>query len=132
MASLLRVLMIEDVDADAQRILRELQRAGYDVDYQRVDTLAAMEGALLGKVWDIILCDNNLSHINTLEVLATLKESGHTLPFFLRDATLNEETWVTIFQAIAHDFIVKESPAQLLPAVARELQSLQTRRSPSL
>ena len=132
MASSLRVLMIEDVDSEAQQILLELQSSGYDVDYHCVGTRAAMEAALLHNVWDIIVCDDNLPLLGPIEALATLQKSGHTIPFFLRAGISGDDTMVTIVHAVARDFIIKESLVPLLPAVAQEVRNLQTRRSPSL
>jgi CheY-like chemotaxis protein len=109
MASLLRVLMIEDVDSEAQQILLELRSGGYDVRYHCVGTRAAMQAALSHNVWDIIFCDDNLSSLSPIEALATLQESGRNLPFFLRAGISGKDTLVTILQSVARDFVVKES-----------------------
>jgi len=129
MASLLRLLMIEDIDAEAQQILRELRNGGYYVDYERVETCAAMETALLHKVWDVILCDEDLLLFNPIEALAILQESGHRLPFFLRAGISGKDTLVTIIHSVARDFVVKESLVPLLSGLAQELQDVAERRS---
>ena len=121
--------MIEDIDAEAQQILREIQNDGYYVNYQCVETRAAMDAALSHQVWDIILCDDNLPHFSPIEVLSTLKESRQKIPFFLRAGISGEDTLVTIFQLVAQDFIVKENLIQLLPGLAQELRDIQSRRS---
>jgi CheY-like chemotaxis protein len=115
MASLLRVLLVKDVRADAQRVLRELQRRGFYVEHQAVDTRAAMDDALFHKVWDIVFYDENIPNFTVIEALATLKESGHKLPFFLRSGTYDEEITVTYFQRVGDDFLIQENLALLLP-----------------
>jgi DNA-binding NtrC family response regulator len=129
MGYLLRVLVVEDDDADGQILVRELSRGGYDVDIHCVQTCAAMEKALFHKVWDIIFCDDNLSKFSVMGALATLQESRHNYPFFLRSGTAGEETVVTIFQRVADDFLVKQSLVPLLPSLAKVLQEIQSRRS---
>ena len=42
----LRVLLVEDSENDALLLLRELRRAGYEVDHVRVHTAEAMREAL--------------------------------------------------------------------------------------
>jgi signal transduction histidine kinase len=129
MAKLLRALFVEDSADDAQLLLRELRRSGYDVVYERVETRAAMEEALFDKAWDIVICDYSLPQFNAMAALVTLKESGLDIPFFVVSGTIEEETAVTALKAGAHDFMVKGRLARLIPAIEREIQDAEMRRS---
>jgi len=129
MDALLRVLIVEDLDADAQLMLRELRHHGYDIDYQRVETRPAMEQALARQAWDVILSDYSLPHFHAMQALATLKESGLDIPFLVISGTIDEETAVTALKAGAHDFLVKGRLARLIPAIEREMKDAETRRS---
>jgi signal transduction histidine kinase len=129
MDAVLRVLIVEDLDSDAQLILRELRHHGYDIDYERVETRPAMEQALARQAWDIILSDYSLPHFNAMQALATLKESGLDIPFLVISGTIDEETAVTALKAGAHDFLVKGRLARLVPAIEREMKDAETRRS---
>jgi len=53
----LRVLVVEDSESDANALLEELRRGGFDPVYRRVDTADAMGDALEGETWDLILAD---------------------------------------------------------------------------
>ncbi len=53
----LRVLMVEDSEADAALLARELHRGGYEVTLQRVDSPAGMSAALDREKWDLVICD---------------------------------------------------------------------------
>ena len=128
MDSSLRVLMIEDLEADAQLLLHELQRGGYSVEYQRVETRAGLQSALSKSEWDMILCDYSLPQFRAEEALAMLKESGLDIPFIVISGVIDEETAVTTLKAGAHDFMVKGRLARLLPAIKRELRDAETRR----
>ena len=129
MARLLCVLLVEDSEDDAHLLLRELRQSGYDVEHARVETRAAMQQALSDKVWDVILCDYNLPQFNAMIALETLKESGIDIPFLIVSGTIEEESAVTALKAGAHDFIVKGRFARLIPAIEREMQEAEIRRS---
>jgi signal transduction histidine kinase len=129
MSALLRALIVEDWDADAQLVVRELRRHGYEVEYERVETRPAMEQALAQKGWDIILCDYSLPQFNAMNALATLKESSLDIPFFVISGTIEEETAVTALKAGAHDFMVKGRLARLVPAIEREMKEAEVRRA---
>ena len=48
MTTPLAVLIVEDSEDDMALIVRALQRGGYDLDYERVETAAAMSGCGFG------------------------------------------------------------------------------------
>jgi len=129
MGALLRALIVEDWDADAQLMVRELRRHGYEVEYERVETRPAMEQALAQQGWDIILCDYSLPQFNAMDALATFKASGLDIPFFVISGTIEEETAVTALKAGAHDFMVKGRLARLVPAIEREMKEAEIRRA---
>lgn len=124
----LRVLLVEDSEEDAQLLLRELKRGGYDVEFERVETADALKTALAHQVWDVIICDYSLPQFSAPQALALLKESGYDLPFIIVSGTIGEETAVSALKAGAHDFLVKGSLARLIPAIQREMKDASARR----
>jgi CheY-like chemotaxis protein len=71
----LRVLLIEDSYTDAQLLLRELRRSGYEVEFERVETAEAMQVILLENPWDLILSDYTMPKFSALGALEVLKAS---------------------------------------------------------
>ena len=128
MATLLRVLIVEDSEEDTQVILRELQRGGYAVEHERVETRPAMEASLSRRAWDLILCDYTLPKFSAEAALKILHASGLDLPLIVISGTIEEESAVEILKAGAHDFILKSRMARLLPAIERGLAGAATRR----
>jgi putative nucleotidyltransferase with HDIG domain len=124
----LRILLVEDSEDDAQLLLREIKRAGYDLEFERVETANAMQTALARQSWDVILCDYSLPQFGAQQALAVLKESGNDLPFIIVSGTIGEESAVSALKAGAHDFIVKGSLARLIPAIQREMKDAGVRR----
>jgi PAS domain S-box-containing protein len=126
---LLRVLIVEDSADDAELILREIQKGGYTVVSERVETKEAMEAALQHNHWDVVLSDYSMPRFSAMAALATLKESGQDIPFLVVSGTIGEETAVAALKAGAHDFLVKDKLARLIPAIERELREAEIRRS---
>lgn len=124
----LRVLLVEDSEDDALLLLRELRRGGYKTIYERVETAAAWEAALGQSDWDLAIADYSLPHFSGIEALKLLKEKGIDLPFLIVSGTINEEMAVAAMKAGAHDYLMKDNLARLVPAVERELRDASVRR----
>jgi PAS domain S-box-containing protein len=125
----LNVLIVEDSADDAHLILRELQKAGYNVEAERVETRATMQEALARQRWDVILSDYSMPHFSAMAALETLKASGQDIPFIVVSGTIGEEAAVVMLKAGAHDFLVKDKLARLMPAIEREMRDAEVRRS---
>ena len=125
----LRVLMVEDSEDDAELLLRELRRGGYDPDFQRVDTAADMHAALDRQTWDLVLTDHNMPNFSALGALTIMQNRGLDLPFIIVSGTIGEDAAIAAMKAGAHDFVMKGNPARLIPAVERELREAEVRRA---
>ena len=82
MGSHLRILLVEDSEDDARLVLREIQRGGYQVEFERVESAEAMRDALLRQPWDAIICDFSLPRFSAPKALELLNKSGDYLTFF--------------------------------------------------
>lgn len=126
---MLRVLVVEDSQNDTLLIVREIQRSGYTVEFQRVETKTAMHEALSKNQWDVIISDYSMPRFSAIAALETLKASGLDVPFLIVSGTIGEETAIATLKAGAHDFLLKGNLARLVPAIERELRDAETRRS---
>jgi response regulator RpfG family c-di-GMP phosphodiesterase len=124
----LRVLLVEDSDNDAQLLAREIRRLGYDIQFQRVETAQELRSNLEEGIWDVVLCDYSLPHLDAPNALQILKASGLDLPFIIISGTIGEESAVSALKAGAHDFIIKGKYARLGPALEREIREAQVRK----
>jgi signal transduction histidine kinase len=124
----LHVLFVEDSEDDMLLQVRELRRGGYEPTYERVETADAVKAALLRPGWDLVLSDYALPRLNGLEVLRLVQETGLDLPFILISGTIGEDVAVECMKAGAHDYLLKDSLARLVPAVQRELRDVADRR----
>ncbi|MBL7208550.1 MAG: response regulator [Dehalococcoidia bacterium] len=128
MSESLRVLIIEDSEDDALLLVRELQRGGYELTYERVDTPGGMSAALDKQTWGAVLVDYSMPQFSVAAALTMLKERELDLPFIIVSGAVGEEMAVEALHAGAHDFIAKGNLARLLPAVERELRETEVRR----
>ncbi|GEM_PF-957838 len=122
-ATSLRVLLVEDNEADAELILRALTRGGYDVTFARVDTEEQMRTELARVEWDIVIADYYLSTLDGMAALKLLQSSGKAIPFILISGTVDDETAIEVVRAGARDYVRKDQPARLVAAVRRELDA---------
>ena len=83
MATPVRVLIVEDSEGDAELLLRELDRAGYAVTYERVQTAVTMEAALRRGCWDLVISDYSMPTFSAPAALGILQASGLDLPFII-------------------------------------------------
>ncbi|HVB34491.1 MAG TPA: response regulator [Patescibacteria group bacterium] len=128
MATPLRVLMIEDSEADAELVLRLLGQGGYQVEHQRVDSAPALSACLGGAAWDVAISDYSMPGFSGTAALAMIREKGLDLPFIFVSGTMGEETAVNAMRMGAQDYIMKDRTARLLPSIGRELQQAALRR----
>jgi PAS domain S-box-containing protein len=124
----LRLLIIEDSEDDAQLLLRDLKRSGYEVAFERVETVDAMRAMLSKMRWDIIVSDYTLPKFSAPQALETLQSTGLDIPFIIVSGAIGEETAVAALKAGANDFLVKGKYARLGPLVERELREAESRR----
>jgi PAS domain S-box-containing protein len=124
----LRVLVIEDSVEDTFFVVRELQRGGFQVDFERVETHASMEAALEQKQWDLIISDYSMPQFSGQAALALYLQKGQEAPFIIVSGAIGEDRAVELVKSGAHDYMMKNNLSRLVPAVKRELRAAQERR----
>ena len=129
MNELLRVLIIEDSEDDAEILVINLEDGGYNVVHHRVETKAAMQTALReSQAWDIVIADYSMPQFSAIAALEVLKEWELDLPFVIVSGKIGEDTAVAAMKAGAHDYLVKGNLSRLIPAVERELREAVLRK----
>ncbi|MDR3671049.1 MAG: ATP-binding protein [Holophaga sp.] len=122
MTSPLKLLLVEDSPDDADLLLLELRRGGFQVESVRVDTAAGMEMALAGQAWDLVLSDYRMPGFTGMDALRIIQASGLDIPFVLVTGAIGEEAAVAAMKEGAHGYVLKHNLVRLCPAVERELR----------
>ena len=125
----LRVLFVEDSLADAFFLERALTKGGFRVVCERVDTGEGMKRALEEREWDLVLADHSMPQFSSTEALRMLKEKNLDLPFIIVSGHIDERTAIAAMGSGAHDYVMKDEMARLVPAVERELREAEVRRA---
>src|SRR3972149_5626215 len=94
-----RVLIVEDNPDDADLLLIELRRGGFEVDSSLVQTAAALEKALAAQTWDLVISDYSMPQFSALDALAPLRRTGVDLPFIIVSGAIGEDTAVAAMKA---------------------------------
>src|SRR5579883_1326967 len=101
----LNVLIVEDSEEDADLIVLELKRGGFNPQFRRVETAETMRRALEEEQWDEVLSDFSMPQFTMTEALALCQERGIDLPFVIVSATIGEEAAVEAMKAGASDYV---------------------------
>src|SRR4051812_15080470 len=99
MGKSLRMLLVEDSEADADLLLHHLRRGGYNVTARRVSSAETMNQALNQESWDIIISDYVMPGFGGLEALKLFNERGLGVPFIIVSGHIGEEIAVAAMQA---------------------------------
>ncbi len=126
MPQVLKILMAEDNPNDAELVLRELRRAGFEPIWYRVDTEAEYVQRLDENL-DVILSDYEMPQFSGLRALELLKTSGLDIPFIIISGTIGEDTAVSAMKQGATDYLLKDRLARLAPAVTNALDQKRLR-----
>lgn len=121
------VLLVEDNEYDAELIVHELRRAGFEPTWQRVCKEADYVAALTPAI-DIILSDYAMPRFNGLRALEILLQREWDLPFILISGTIGEQIAVAAMKKGASDYILKDRLARLGEAVRHAIEQTRMRR----
>jgi len=124
----LRILLVEDSDDDAMLLLRHLKHGGYEIDHQRVESAEDLKAVLDRQRWDIVISDYAMPGFSGLDALRIVQGRGVDIPFILVSGQIGEDMAVAAMKAGAHDYLMKDKLARLVPAVERELREAEMRQ----
>ena len=116
-----RLLFVEDSEADVKLALRVLERAGFDVRHDRVDSEDTLRSALSSSVPEIILSDFSMPCFNGERALRIVRELAPEVPFIFVSGAIGEERAIEAFHDGAIDYVLKGNLRRLETAVRRAL-----------
>jgi diguanylate cyclase (GGDEF)-like protein len=125
----LRLLILEDVAAEAELAVRALETAGLNCDWRRVQSETGFRVELRGLRPDIVLSDFTLPRFDGMSALAIVTTEAPDTPFIFVSGTLGEERAIEALKQGAVDYVLKSNLARLAPAVRRALAEAASRRA---
>jgi diguanylate cyclase (GGDEF)-like protein len=125
----LRLLILEDVAAEAQLAVHQLKRAGLNCTWTRVETEDAFREALHELRPDLILSDFSIPGYDGSAALELTRREAPEIPFIFVSGTIGEERAIEALKAGAVDYVLKSNLERLAPAVRRALKEVAVRHA---
>jgi two-component system cell cycle sensor histidine kinase/response regulator CckA len=117
----MRVLHLEDSADDCALIEHFLAEAWPDCEVVRVENRADYESALARGGFDVILSDFALPGFDGLTALQIARSRCPDKPYLFISGTIGEERAIDALKHGAADYVLKDRPSRLVPAIRRAL-----------
>ena len=124
----LRLLILEDVAAEAELTVRALEAAGLGCVWQRVENEKEFRAGLRERP-DIVLSDFSLPRFDGMSALAIAAAEVPETPFIFVSGTIGEERAIEALKHGAVDYVLKTNLARLAPSVRRALAEAASQRA---
>lgn len=124
----MKVLIVEDLQDDAELVVLELASQGIEVEWQRVESSKEMITSLETQIWEAIVSDFMMNGFTGFDALEIAKKYAADIPFIIISGAVGEEVAVEAMRRGAHDYIMKDNLARLGEALKRELREAETRK----
>src|SRR2546428_5195830 len=118
----IKALLLEDNTRDVALVTALLEQEGLECDLHHVTTGEEFAVALKKGSFDLIISDYSLPSFNGFAALALRQEVAPDVPFVLFSGTIGEEPAVESLKRGATDYVIKQRPERLGPAVRRAVQ----------
>ena len=117
----MQLLHLEDSSSDAELIALVIRREWPHCHIRHVTSEAGYQEALETGTFDLILSDYTLPGFDGLSALALARSHAPTTPFLFLSGTIGEERAVEALKRGASDYVVKDRPTRLVPAIRQAL-----------
>jgi PAS domain S-box len=117
----MRVLHLEDSPPDAELVAARLSADWPDCQIEHAASKEQYEKALARADYDLILCDYTLHGYDGLSALELARQRRPQTPFIFLSGTIGEERAIEALQRGATDYVIKDRPSRLVPAIRQAL-----------
>ena len=123
----LRIVMVEDVESDAELAERELKRAGLAVRVRRVEREEDFRREVGEFRPHVILSDFSMPQFNGMSALRIACEIVPEVPFIFVSGTLGEDYAIRALKNGATDYVLKSNLVRLPPTIERAVSEAAAR-----
>jgi two-component system, cell cycle sensor histidine kinase and response regulator CckA len=121
----MKLLHLEDNNHDAELVENVLRKTWPACKIKRADTRRDYLAALGRGEFDLILSDYTMPDLDGLSALGLALEMCPDKPFIFLSGTIGEERAVEALKRGAVDYVVKDRPARLVPAIRQALDKIE-------
>lgn len=119
----LRILLLEDSEADVLLIKRHLAHHQLPADITRIDSNEGIALALEAD-FDLMLSDYSVPGVDFLETLHRVHKRWPDMPIILVSGSVGEERAVDLLHQGVTDFVLKENLIRLIPSIRRAMTAV--------
>lgn len=123
----MNILHLEDNPHDAVVTHARLRQEWPDCHIDLVDNRQAFV-AQLARAHDVVLSDFSMVNFNGLEALQLTREHEPDIPFIFLSGTIGEDRALDALRAGATDYLIKDRPKRLIPAIHRAMRETRLHR----
>lgn len=121
----LKILILEDNEADADLLNRELKKSGLSFISEIVQTRLEFEQALENFSPDLILSDYSLPSFDAVTAFRIKQNRNPLIPFIIVSGIIGEENAVELIKDGVTDYVSKNKLFTLSTKIARALNDIQ-------
>lgn len=118
----IRVLVVNKSPAEAEAMARELERAGFDIEWERVDTKSDYLAAL-DLPPDLVLADYHLPGFDILEAISLLQNRAPFVPILAVSKPVGDEAAAEAIRLGVGAFVLKDHLTLLPHSVGSALEA---------
>jgi two-component system cell cycle sensor histidine kinase/response regulator CckA len=121
-----RVLHLEDDPNDRLLVQEMVSADGLDCEFTPVQTRGDFETALHQGSFDLIISDYSMPSFDGLSGLSIAHEVSPKTPFIFFSGTIGEDSAVNSLKKGAVDYVTKQRPHRLVPAIRQALRNVES------
>src|SRR5947209_8316733 len=103
----LRVLIVEDSPADAELLVHQLRRAGFEPEWKRVESEADFLAALPENP-ELVILDYSLPQFGAMRALHLSQERGVEVPIIVVSGSAGDPVALSVVEGGAQDYLMKD------------------------
>lgn len=115
----LNLLIVDDNPDDAWLVSYAVKRAGYAIEWRRVDDESGF--ALEIGAADLVICDFSMPRFSPVRALEMIREHGLVTPLLLVSGTVSADVAAQILRLGAIGYVLKDQLDKLPPIIATAL-----------
>lgn len=124
MVNIIKILLLEDSDLDAELLINLLKEEGINCYIKRASNKFDYFNLFSSFDFDVILSDNSLPDYDGISALKYAKEHKPNIPFIFVSGTIGEDRAVEALRHGAKDYVLKQNMNKIIPALQRVMHEV--------
>ncbi len=125
----IRILCLEDNSSDIELLKRLLKRGGLAFELGSAGSQSSFLRAFQEESFDLIVMDHNVPGWDGSAALEFVRQHSPDIPVVFFTGTIGEEAAVELLRNGATDYVLKDRPTRLVPAIRQALKEARLKKA---